>query len=584
MNLAKVVFAGLLSLAPIHAGAQTWPNTTPSGNQIQWGLNKTVSPYQIGINLLGTWYPTGTISASGTYVPSGVPTFACATHTWVSSGSSLGVPVCTQPAFSDISGTIAADQLIAPGATTFGAVKSSTAPSNNFATGISTAGAVTYAQPTYANISGGSGITIPNPQSAATASTNAAGVGTFLWSYNSGNVTANSIYQAIYPGVASADVLQAVQDIASGSTTESMPAASAYVRNRSSSGANGVSYFGAGKAEVNNSKIWGVNTLCQDADTRAIGTGTGRYCIGSENDLNIMNPGTVAIGISVGGNSLAQPTVGWGFVVNPLGTGIKWPAAFSTMSGATDKGVVLGAKETSGTNVDSQEIQLSYFDGAAAAQTAVIKMSAGFLSVSGTAAISGFSLGTGSFYVGSGYGYSINGTPALGLSGGLTSQLAKAGVTTTVGDLAFKTQAAISTDISGLGTGVATALGNAVDGSGGVLTYALLSTANTWTQSQTAPNWLTSAAAPTQSSCGGSPSIDAGSNANSGKFTIGSAATACTLTFAVAYPTNAYCTVTPMAAPSAIGNVPYISAQSKTAFTVSGGTASASYTYSCGGN
>lgn len=52
-----------------------------------------------------------------------------------------------QPAFSDLSGTISASQLIAPGSTTFGAVKSSAAGASQFATGINTSGVVTYAQP-----------------------------------------------------------------------------------------------------------------------------------------------------------------------------------------------------------------------------------------------------------------------------------------------------------------------------------------------------------------------------------------------------------------------------------------------------
>ena len=51
-----------------------------------------------------------------------------------------------------------------------------------------------------------------------------------------------------------------------------------------------------------------------------------------------------------------------------------------------------------------------------------------------------------------------------------------------------------------------------------------------------------------------------------------------------AFANNAYCTVTPAAQPAAVANIPYISAQSKTAFTISGGTASASYYYTCGGN
>ena len=95
---------------------------------------------------------------------------------------------------------------------------------------------------------------------------------------------------------------------------------------------------------------------------------------------------------------------------------------------------------------------------------------------------------------------------------------------------------------------------------------------------------LTTIAAPAASSCGTSPAVDSGSSANGGKVTFGSATTVCTLTFAVAFPTNAYCTITPLAQPAAVANIPYISAQSKTAFTISGGTASAAYQYTCAGN
>ena len=94
----------------------------------------------------------------------------------------------------------------------------------------------------------------------------------------------------------------------------------------------------------------------------------------------------------------------------------------------------------------------------------------------------------------------------------------------------------------------------------------------------------TSVSVPTTSTCGTSPSVDAGSSNHAGKITFGSATTACTLTFASAFANNAYCTVTPAAQPAAVANIPYISAQSKTAFTISGGTASASYYYTCGGN
>ncbi len=95
---------------------------------------------------------------------------------------------------------------------------------------------------------------------------------------------------------------------------------------------------------------------------------------------------------------------------------------------------------------------------------------------------------------------------------------------------------------------------------------------------------LTTAAAPATSSCGTSPAVTSDSSANGGKVTFGSGTTTCTLTFSVAFPTSAYCTITPLAQPAAVANIPYISAQSKTAFTISGGTASAAYQYTCAGN
>lgn len=96
---------------------------------------------------------------------------------------------------------------------------------------------------------------------------------------------------------------------------------------------------------------------------------------------------------------------------------------------------------------------------------------------------------------------------------------------------------------------------------------------------------LTSAASnPTLSSCGTDSSVDSGSSANGGKITFGSGTTTCTATFAVAYSTKAFCTITPLAQPAAVANIPYISAQSNSAFTISGGTASASYNYTCIGN
>jgi hypothetical protein len=92
------------------------------------------------------------------------------------------------------------------------------------------------------------------------------------------------------------------------------------------------------------------------------------------------------------------------------------------------------------------------------------------------------------------------------------------------------------------------------------------------------------ASAPTASACGTSPTVDSGSSSNFGKVTLGTGSpTACTLTFVTAFPTNAYCSVTPV---SNYTGTYYISAQSRTAFTITlgTGTSNAVFQYTCGGN
>lgn len=98
-----------------------------------------------------------------------------------------------------------------------------------------------------------------------------------------------------------------------------------------------------------------------------------------------------------------------------------------------------------------------------------------------------------------------------------------------------------------------------------------------------------STAAPVLSSCGGgSPTPTAGSNSRSGSFTTGSGSpTACTVTFASAYPNQAFCSISPAnSAANGISGGTYISAQSKSAFTVTlgTGTSSAEYNYTCYGS
>jgi hypothetical protein len=121
--------------------------------------------------IVGADLPTPSSIALG-----GVQSYATVSHQWINTISTAGVPSSSQPAFSDISGTVSASQLPTPTATTLGGVESISVVSHNFLTGISTAGVPTQAQPAFTDISGtvASG-QLPSRTGAIQASINGAG-------------------------------------------------------------------------------------------------------------------------------------------------------------------------------------------------------------------------------------------------------------------------------------------------------------------------------------------------------------------------------------------------------------------------
>jgi hypothetical protein len=172
-----------------------------------------------------------------------------------------------------------------------------------------------------------------------------------------GLLNGNDIYDPVYPGISHYDVAASVLEIPSGSTTDHMSAISAYVQNNvaASSGVrNGVGFFMCGMGTVNDSVTWGVNTLLQDSATRATHSGTGRALIGAELDFNVMSTGTGVIGVSVGGNSLAQPTNANAYLINHLGTGYKWTGGLVSFAGTCDYFIVCDLAATAAANVNSQ--------------------------------------------------------------------------------------------------------------------------------------------------------------------------------------------------------------------------------------
>jgi hypothetical protein len=247
----------------------------------------------------------------------------------------------------------------------------------------------------------------------------------FIASIRASNFTAESVYSAMYPGVTSFDAVQGVASLPAGSTVTQVNGVAGYVRGLTGASAgarNSVALFGAGTAEVNNAAVWGTNTLLQDAATRTVGTGTGRILVGHEGDFNVMNPATEVHGFTVGGNSLATPAIANGYTSNPLGTGIPWVTSFLSMDGAAETGVNMGALATSGTSVNSQKLQFSYFDIGSVKQTMVLQAQGGYLVLDAGGGGKNFvARGSGQFdngvTIGTGTAYQINGTTVLSMSG-----------------------------------------------------------------------------------------------------------------------------------------------------------------------
>jgi hypothetical protein len=218
---------------------------------------------------------------------------------------------------------------------------------------------------------------------------------------------AQAIYEAIYPGVTFSDWVSASFVNTQTSLTQQTGVA-AYFRNQAAASGgsiNAVGLFTAGTAEVDGAASWGVNTLLQDAASRSVGSGTGRILV-NEFDFNVMNPDTQVIGMSVGGNSLAQPATANAFIVNPLGAGIKWGGAFVSIDGATNYALAIGTMVASGIDVPSQLATLVYRDHTGTKQQANLQAvsagsgSGGFLSLTSSASNVDLSLGARLLYSG----------------------------------------------------------------------------------------------------------------------------------------------------------------------------------------
>jgi len=99
--------------------------------------------------LVGADLPNPTSGSLG-----GVQSIAAVSHQWISTISTSGVPSLSQPAFTDISGSVAAAQLPNPSSSTLGGVESLAAVTSKWINTISTSGVPSATQPAFTDISG----------------------------------------------------------------------------------------------------------------------------------------------------------------------------------------------------------------------------------------------------------------------------------------------------------------------------------------------------------------------------------------------------------------------------------------------
>lgn len=235
-----------------------------------------------------------------------------------------------------------------------------------------------------------------------------------------GSASASDVYTRIFPGVTFTDQTQSAVIIPPGFSQQQEAAVGAYFRNQaaSSGGAHdGIGLFAAGTCEVNGSACWGIDTILMDSATREVGTGTGRI-LASELDYNVMNAATQVIGLSIGGNSLAQPTTANGFTVNPLGPEIYWGGAFISEDAAAQTGLSLGLLSASGNNVSSQTVSLSTTNESGTKEEVTLQAQGGSSLVLNGSAGASLALQSGSITIDagggltlpSGYGVMLNGS------------------------------------------------------------------------------------------------------------------------------------------------------------------------------
>lgn len=131
------------------SGTLTASLANQSANLVWAGPSTGVAAAPTFRSLVGADLPNPSSSTLG-----GIQSYAGVSSQWIRSISTSGVPASSQPAFSDISGTLAPTQCPASGLATLGCVNAINATASQWLRSLSTSGVFTSSQPTFADIAG----------------------------------------------------------------------------------------------------------------------------------------------------------------------------------------------------------------------------------------------------------------------------------------------------------------------------------------------------------------------------------------------------------------------------------------------
>lgn len=118
--------------------------------------------------------------------------------------------------------------------------------------------------------------------------------------------------------------------------------------------------------------LWGVNALLSDGQPGAPGAPSHDWgYLTNEWDFNVFKQHTKVVAHSIGGNGGRQPDIALGYLVNTLGSGLKWNCGFCTLDGTASVAMQIGVS-SAGNNAGSQPILFFSRDNSGNASSAVM--------------------------------------------------------------------------------------------------------------------------------------------------------------------------------------------------------------------